>query len=226
MDILIYGATGMVGQGVLLECLRADDVKSVTVVVRSPLAESHPKLRQIVTADLLSPFTTNEMSQYTACFFCLGVSSAGMTEAQYSKITYDLTLDVASKLYQVNPAMAFIYVSGAGTDSSEQGKSMWARVKGKTENALLAKGFASAWMFRPGMIQPLNGARSKTTRYRILYQILSPVLPLLKRLFPRAILTTEDIGKAMLNLVRYGNQKAILETEDIGRMAHSSLRRM
>lgn len=222
MDILIYGATGMVGQGVLLECLRADDVKSVTVVVRSPLAESHLKLKQIVTADLLSPFTTNEMSQYAACFFCLGVSSAGMTEAQYSKLTYDLTLDVASRLHQVNPAMAFIYVSGAGTDSSEQGKSMWARVKGRTENALLAKGFASAWMFRPGMIQPLNGARSKTTSYRILYQILSPVLPLLKRLFPRAILTTEDIGKAMLNLVRYGNQKAILETEDIGRMAKFS----
>ncbi|MBF7978780.1 MULTISPECIES: epimerase [Rahnella] len=222
MDILIYGATGMVGQGVLLECLRADDVKSVTVVVRSPLAESHPKLRQIVTTDLLSPFTTNEMSQYAACFFCLGVSSAGMTEAQYSKLTYDLTLDVASRLYRVNPAMAFIYVSGAGTDSSEQGKSMWARVKGKTENALLAKGFASAWMFRPGMIRPLNGARSKTTSYRVLYQILSPVLPLLKRLFPRAILTTEDIGKAMLNLVRYGNQKAILETEDIGRMAKFS----
>ncbi|TNV17899.1 epimerase [Buttiauxella sp. B2] len=219
MKIVIYGASGMVGQGVLRECLLADDVETVTVIVRSALPDHHPKLKQLITADLVQPLSDYDMRHYEACFFCLGVSAAGKTEEQYSKLTYDLTLSVASRLVKVNPEMAFIYVSGAGTDSSMQGKSMWATVKGKTENAILALGFASAWMFRPAIIQPLYGARSKTTSYRIFYQLMTPVLPVLKLIFPHAILTTEDIGKAMLNAVRYGCDKVILEKEDISKLA-------
>lgn len=220
MNILIYGASGMVGQGVLRECLLAEDVHHVTAVVRSSLPVTHPKLVQFVTPDLTEILESGDAnSHYDACFYCLGISSSGMSEEKYSHFTYDLTLKIASRLVKLNPDMAFIYVSGAGTYSSEQGKSMWARVKGKTENAILKLGFASAWMFRPAVIQPLNGARSKTASYRILYQLMAPVLPLLKRMFPDAILTTEDMGRAMLNAVRYGYKKPILEKTDISRLA-------
>ncbi|WP_145491915.1 Rossmann-fold NAD(P)-binding domain-containing protein [Yersinia rohdei] len=220
MKIMIFGASGMLGQGVVRECLLAADVSGVAVVTRQALAISNPKLQQIVTPDPTKfSLSREDIRQYDACFFCLGVSATGMTEEKYRQLTYELTLNVASQLQQANPAMAFIYVSGAGTDSSEQGKVMWARVKGKTENALLKLGFAHAWMFRPAIIQPLNGARSKTASYRIFYQLLTPLFPLLKYLFPTAILTTEDMGKAMLNAVRYGYDKPILEKGDISQLA-------
>ncbi|CNI31005.1 oxidoreductase [Yersinia rohdei] len=220
MKIMIFGASGMLGQGVVRECLLAADVTDVAVVTRQALAISNPKLQQIVTPDPTKlSLSREDIRQYDACFFCLGVSATGMTEEKYRQLTYELTLNVASQLQQANPAMAFIYVSGAGTDSSEQGKVMWARVKGKTENALLKLGFAHAWMFRPAIIQPLNGARSKTASYRIFYQLLTPLFPLLKYLFPTAILTTEDMGKAMLNAVRYGYDKPILEKGDISQLA-------
>ncbi|CQI88500.1 Rossmann-fold NAD(P)-binding domain-containing protein [Yersinia rohdei] len=220
MKIIIFGASGMLGQGVVRECLLAADVSGVAVVTRQALAISNPKLQQIVTPDPTKfSLSREDIRQYDACFFCLGVSATGMTEEKYRQLTYELTLNVASQLQQANPAMAFIYVSGAGTDSSEQGKVMWARVKGKTENALLKLGFAHAWMFRPAIIQPLNGARSKTASYRIFYQLLTPLFPLLKYLFPTAILTTEDMGKAMLNAVRYGYDKPILEKGDISQLA-------
>ncbi|AJJ12338.1 NADH(P)-binding family protein [Yersinia rohdei] len=220
MKIIIFGASGMLGQGVVRECLLAADVSGVAVVTRQALAISNPKLQQIVTPDPTKfSLSREDIRQYDACFFCLGVSATGMTEEKYRQLTYELTLNVSSQLQQANPAMAFIYVSGAGTDSSEQGKVMWARVKGKTENALLKLGFAHAWMFRPAIIQPLNGARSKTASYRIFYQLLTPLFPLLKYLFPTAILTTEDMGKAMLNAVRYGYDKPILEKGDISQLA-------
>ena len=163
MKILIVGATGMVGQGVLRECLAASDVSEVTVLGRTKIESAHPKLRQLVQDDLfdLAP-VESALRGMDACFFCLGVSSSGMSEAAYQHITYDLTLAVATVLARLSPAMTFVYVSGAGTDSSEHGRSMWARVKGQTENALNALPFASVYLFRPAIIQPMHGIESKT----------------------------------------------------------------
>lgn len=162
MKVLIFGASGMVGQGVLHECLAAPDVSQITAVGRAPLEPSHSKLQQVVLTDLAALDTVNaDLEGYDACFFCLGVSSSGMSEEAYRKITYDLTLHVASLLVRLNPEMTFVYVSGAGTDSSEMGRSMWARVKGKTENALQELPFRGVYLFRPGIIQPLHGIQSK-----------------------------------------------------------------
>ncbi|WP_205957570.1 epimerase [Pantoea stewartii] len=220
MKILLYGSTGMVGQGVLRECLKASDVESITVVVRSPLAEKNHRLRQIVSETLtVSLPDTGDTDSWDACFYCVGVSAYGMTEEDYCRLTCNLTLEVASYVFRVNPAMMFIYVSAAGADTSETAKTMWARVKGRTENALSRLGFASAIMFRPGIIQPLDGIRSRTFLYRLLYRLMAPVLPLLKRLLPDSILTTEEIGRAMLNAVRTGYSNAVLEKEDICRLA-------
>lgn len=220
MKVLIYGASGMVGQGVLRECMKAKDVETITVIVRSPLSEQYPWLEEVVTDDLASPLAdANAARNWDACFFCLGVSASGLSEEDYSRLTFKLTVDIASRLVRLNPAMTFIYVSGAGTDSSEAGRSMWARVKGKTENTLLRLGFASALMFRPAIIRPLDGIRSKTAAYRIFYNVLSPFFSLLKYLFPDSILTTEEMGKAMLNAVRYGYVKSVLEKEDISQLA-------
>jgi len=218
VNILIYGASGMVGQGVLRECLQAEDIESVTIAGRSVSPLQHPKLWQIVTSDIAEALGDNS-SQYDACFFCLGVSASGMTEGQYSKITYDLTLNIARRLAESNRKMTFIYVSGAGTDSTEKGRVMWARVKGKTENALLALGFDSALMFRPAVIQPLNGIESKTSSYRLVYRLAAPFFPVLRLIFPRSILTTVEMGNAMLNAVRYGSSKNILEMADISLLA-------
>ncbi|MGB8927818.1 MAG: epimerase, partial [Pantoea agglomerans] len=180
MRVLIYGASGMVGQGILRECMKAKDVETVTVMVRSPLPDQHPALEQVITDNLISPLAdVDAAGNWDACFFCLGVSASGMSEEDYSRLTFKLTVDIASHLVRLNPAMTFIYVSGAGTDSSEAGRSMWARVKGKTENTLLTLGFASALMFRPAIIRPLDGIRSKTATYRIFYIILSPFFSIL-----------------------------------------------
>jgi uncharacterized protein YbjT (DUF2867 family) len=216
MNVILFGATGMVGQGVLRECLLVPDVERVLSIVRSPSGQQHAKLREIVLNDFfdLSPIEP-ELSGYDACFFTLGVSSAGMPEAQYHHLTYDLTLAVAQALARLNPNMTFVYVSGAGTDRTESGRSAWARVKGKTENALLRLPFKAAYMFRPGFIQPLHGAVSKTKSYRIIYAITTPIFPLLKMLFPRHVATTQNIGRAMLNVARHGFPKKILEASDI-----------
>ena len=216
MNVIIFGATGMVGQGVLRESLLDPDVKSVLTVGRSATGVQNPKLREIVRPDLYHySDIESELKGFDACFFCLGVSSAGMPEKQYENLTYTLTLAAAETLSRQNPAMTFVYVSGAGTDSSEKGRVMWARVKGRTENALLRLPFKAAYMFRPGVIQPVHGARSKTAAYRIAYALLNPALPLLRRLFPRYILTTEEIGRAMIHVAREGAPKKILETWDI-----------
>jgi len=206
----------MVGQGVLRECLLAPDVEHVLSIVRSPYGQQHAKLREIVFNNFFDLSSIEpELSGYDTCFFTLGVSSAGMPEVQYHHLTYDLTLAVAQPLARLNPNMTFIYVSGAGTDSTETGRTMWARVKGKTENALLRLPFKAAYMFRPGFIQPLHGITSKTKVYRIFYAITTPIFPLLKMLFPKHIATTEEIGRAMLNVARHGFPKKILEASDI-----------
>ena len=222
MKALIFGATGMVGQGVLRECLLEPGVESVRAVGRSATGVQHPKLREMVRPDLFHYADIEpELKGIDACFFCLGVSSAGMSEKQYENLTCTLTLAAAETLARLNPAMTFIYISGAGTDSTEKGRVMWARVKGRTENALLRLPFKAAYMFRPGIIQPLHGARSKTTAYRIGYVLTKPVLPLLRRLFPRYVLTTEEIGRAMIRVAKHGAPKKVLESWDIGDCARS-----
>ncbi len=216
MNVILFGATGMVGQGVLRECLLAPDVQRVLSIVRSPTGQQHAKLHEIVPTDFYDLSSIeSELSGYDACFFTLGVTSAGMAEQQYSHVTYDLTLAAAKPLARLNPGMTFIYVSGAGTDSTESGRTMWARVKGKTENAILHLPFKAAYMFRPGLIQPLHGITSKTKSYRIFYAITTPIFPMLKAIFPRHIATTEEIGCAMLNVARHGFPKSILEVGDI-----------
>jgi uncharacterized protein YbjT (DUF2867 family) len=225
VNILLFGATGMVGQGVLRECLQAADVTSVQVIGRTPTGQRHAKLREVVRQDLLDYHSVEpQLRDFDACFFCLGVSSAGMPEAEYSRLTYDLTLAAAQTLARINPAMTFVYVSGAGTDSTERGRVMWARVKGKTENALLKLPFKATYLFRPGVIQGLHGIRSKTPSYRLIYAFLGPLLPLARRLLPKAILTTEQIGLAMLTVARHGAAKTVLETADIGQLAADTRR--
>jgi len=208
MKVLILGATGMVGHGVLRECLLADDVTQVVSVGRSALAQQHPKLVSVVHADLFDLTAIEaQLRDVDACFFCLGVSSVGMSEADYRRQTLDLTLSIAQALARVSPQACFVYVSGTGTDSSEKGGSMWARVKGRTENELMRLPFRSAFMFRPGVIQPLNGARSKV--------VLGPVLSGLRALFPRSLLSTEVIGRAMLAAARGPAARRVAEPADI-----------
>lgn len=206
----------MVGQGVLRECLVDPDIDDVLSLGRSPAGQQHPRLRELIHMNLLNLRPIQEqLSGYDACFFCLGVSSAGMNEADYRRITYDLTLSAAQTLVTLNPDMTFIYVSGAGTDSTEHGRSMWARVKGRTENALLRLPFKAAYMFRPGLIAPLHGVRSKTKIYRVMYALAGPLPGWLSRWFPKYVTTTEKVGRAMIRVARNGWPKAVLETSDI-----------
>ena len=220
MNILLFGATGMVGQGVLRACLDAPDVALVRTVGRTALGMQHAKLDDLVHADLFDyAGVEDKLSGFDACFFCLGVSSNGMSEQQYTHLTYDLTLAAARVLARQNPGMVFTYVSGAGTDGSEQGRSMWARVKGRTENALLHLPFAGVYLFRPGIIQPLDGIRSKTRSYQLFYSLTKPVLPLMRKLMPNSILTTNDMGQAMLNAARKASGRHVLEIRDIKALA-------
>jgi uncharacterized protein YbjT (DUF2867 family) len=215
MKVLLFGASGMVGQGVLRECLLDPEVQLVETVGRSATGNEHQKVREIVHPDMWHYASIEpDLAGFDACFFCLGVTSAGMKEADYERVTYGITIAAAETLSRLNPQMIFIYVSGAGTDSSERGRSMWARVKGKTENALLRLPFR-AYIFRPGLIVPLHGIRSRTAWYRFFYALLKPLLPLLRRTFPDRILTTEQIGRAMLAVARHGAPKRILEARDI-----------
>jgi uncharacterized protein YbjT (DUF2867 family) len=216
MRVLLFGATGMVGQGVLRECLLDSDVDGVVCVGRGRTGQQHPKLRELSHGDFLdfSPIE-DQLSGFDACFFCLGVSSAGVSEENYRRITYDFTLAAARVLVRLNPNMTFIYVSGMGTDSTEHGRSMWARVKGKTENELLRLPFRAAYMFRPGVIVPLHGIQSKTPLYRLPYKLLGPLLPALQKRFPKYVTSTEQIGRAMLKVAKHGWPKRVLETFDI-----------
>ena len=213
----------MVGQGVLRECLLDPDVQQILSIVRTPSGQQHPKLRELVHTNFFDYSAIEpELTGYDACFFSLGVSSAGMDEAKYKHLTYDLTLAAATTLARLNPHMTFLYVSGAGTDSTERGRIMWARVKGKTENDLLKLPFGAAYMFRPGFIQPLHGIRSKTKLYQFFYTSLNPILPLLKAAFPKSITTTEELARAMINVARNGYSKPSLDVSDIVRAASSA----
>ena len=206
----------MVGQGVLRECLLEPNVQQVVSIVRTPSKQHHAKLRELIHTDFFDYSAVEpQLTGFDACFFCLGVSAAGMDEAKYKHLTYDLTLAAATTLARLNPQMTFLYVSGAGTDSTEHGRIMWARVKGKTENDLLKLPFRAAHMFRPGVIQPLHGIRSKTRLYQTFYNVLNPVLPFLKSTFPQYITTTEQLGRAMLQIAKFGYPKSILESKDI-----------
>ncbi len=223
MNVILFGATGMVGQGVLRECLLDPDVQQILSIVRTPSGQHHAKLRELLHTDFFDYSTIEpQLTGFDACFFSLGVSSAGMDEAKYKHLTYDLTLAAATTLARLNPQMTFLYVSGAGTDSAERGRIMWARVKGKTENDLLKLPIRAAYMFRPGFIQPLHGIRSKTKLYQSFYTALNPILPLLKSAFPKSITTTEQIGRAMLNVAKHGYAKPILQVADIVRAASTA----
>ncbi|HXM43143.1 MAG TPA: hypothetical protein VN924_18040 [Bryobacteraceae bacterium] len=220
MNVVLFGASGMVGQGVLRECLIDLDVQSVLSIGRSASGQRDAKLRELVHRDFLD-FSSieNQLSGFDACFFCLGVSSAGMKEEDYRRVTYDFTMAAARVLAKLNPGMTFVYVSGTGTDSSERGRTMWARVKGKTENDLLRLPFKAAYMFRPGVIVPLHGIKSKTKLVRISYAVIGPLLPLLRAAFPKYVTTTELLGRAVIKVAKDGAPKPLLEISDINELA-------
>mgnify|MGYP002713022708 CR=1 FL=1 len=215
MKVIIMGSTGMIGNGVLIECLEDNSIDEVLVINRRATNQTHSKVKEIVHEDF-SDFSSlsNQLKDYDACFFCLGVSAAGMSEEQYRKITYDLTLGFAKILVETSPNCVFTYVSGAGTDSTEKGRSMWARVKGKTENDLLKLPFKDAYMFRPGYIQPRKGVKSRTTLYNTLYLFFKPLYFLLKH-FKGFVTDSVSLGRAMINVVQKGYEKKIVESRDI-----------
>ena len=216
MRVIVTGATGMVGEGVLHECLLHPDVEQVLVINRKPCEVSHPKLKEIIHSNFqdLTPIES-QLVNYDACFFCLGVSSVGMKEPQYHRLTYDLTVHVAETLSRLNHGMTFCYVSGSGTDSSEKGKRMWARVKGKTENKLMQLPFKKAYMFRPGFMKPTKGMKNTLTGYGA----LTWMYPVLRSLFPNFVCTLKEVGIAMINTVRKGYSKPVLEVADIVALA-------
>jgi uncharacterized protein YbjT (DUF2867 family) len=217
VKVILFGATGMVGAGVLHECLRDDRVSEVLAVVRSSSPRTHPKLREMVRSDFLDYSDAHDdFRGAAACFFCLGVTAVGKTEEEYHRLTFDITLAAARTMAELNPGMTFCYVSGQGTDSSERGRSMWARVKGKTENALLQLPL-EAYMLRPGYIQPLGGIKSKTRVYRIFYEVMTPFYPVLRRLTPNLVTTNEMVGRAMISVAVRGYPARVLEVRDINK---------
>lgn len=218
MKVIIFGVTGMVGQSALRECLKDKDVQEIVAISRKGTAQQHEKLRQIELENIADlSLIEDELTGYDACFFCLGISAAGMKEEVYRKITYDLTLSVAKTLANLNPQLTFIYVSGSGTDSSEKGRSMWARVKGKTENDLLRLPFKAAYMFRPGVIIPMHSVKSKTKLYLILYTVLRPFNSLLLKF--STVITSEQIGKAMIQGAKTGFSRPVVEGHELKRIS-------
>jgi uncharacterized protein YbjT (DUF2867 family) len=219
MKVILFGATGMVGQGVLRECLVDAGVERVLVVGRSPTGVQHAKLHEVLH-DNFTDFSKieSQLRGYDACFFCLGVSSVGMEAERYRHLTYDVTMAAASTLVRLNPGMVFTYVTGRSTDSTEQGQVRWARVKGKTENDLLKLPFKAAYMFRPAGIQPLHGVRSKTAWVQAIYVVAAPLLSYLARTAPKYMTTSEQLGRAMIKVARDGYPKPVLESEDINRL--------
>ena len=216
MRVVIFGASGMVGQGVLRECLLDTQVDAVLSVGRTSTGQRAEKLQEILLKDVGDlTGVEDRLRGYDACFFCLGVSSAGMSEADYRRVTYDLTVGVAQTLVRLSPGMTFVYITGAGTDSTEHGRSMWARIKGQTENALLRMPFKAAYMFRPAVIQPLHGIHSKTRSYRILYAVMWPFIPLVKALSPNSVTSTERVGRAMIRVALEGAPTRVLGTREI-----------
>lgn len=219
MNVLIFGATGMIGSGVLLEALDDPDVASVRTIGRTVTGRAHPKLTEFARSDFFDwSDAGDELDGIDACLFCLGVSSAGMSESDYHRLTHDLTVAVAEALVARSPQAVFCFVSGQGSDSSEEGRVMWARVKGKAENAVLRMPFRGAYVFRPGYIQPLRGVRSRTTMYAALYAVVSPLYPLLRRVFGNSVTDSVTLGRAMVRVARNGYERRILEGADINRV--------
>ena len=217
MKVVLFGATGMVGAGALIECLADARVQSVIAITRSPTGRQHPKLREIVHKDFFNyDSLAGEFASCDACFFCLGVSSIGMSEAEYTHLTYDLTLAAARAMASADPRLVFCYVSGVGTDSTERGPTMWARVKGRTENAILAL-FPNAYMFRPGYIQPIGDVRSKTGWAQTAYNVLAPLYPVLRPLLRGT--TTSNFGRAFIEVAAKGYPTRILHSADINALA-------
>jgi uncharacterized protein YbjT (DUF2867 family) len=210
----------MVGQGVLRECLLDPKITDILAIGRSSVARRDEKLREIVLADLTNLVALeDQLRGYDACFFCLGTTAAGLKQEEYRRLTYELTLGVAQTLAKASPLMTLIYVSGMGADSSERGKVMWARVRGETENALLRLPLKAVYIFRPGFIQPLHGIQSKTRLYRAFYAMTGPLYPILRRLAPKYVTTTEALGRAMIRVAEHGAPKRVLEMADINACA-------
>ena len=216
MKVILFGATGMVGQGALRECLLDPAVEAVLAVGRRATGQGHPKLREIVHRDFLDlSAIERDFAGYDTCLYALGISSAGMSEADYTRVTYDFALAAAQAVLRNNTAPTFVFISGASTDSTEKGRLMWARVKGRTENALLRLPFKAAYMLRPGYIQPLHGIVSSTKALRVLYAVAGPLYPVWKALFPAHVTTTEVLGRAMIRVARDGYVRRVLENSDI-----------
>lgn len=219
MNVIITGTTGMVGKSVLLECLDHPQIEKILVINRRSINMKDPKLVEIIHSNFHDlSLIKEQLKSYDACFFCMGVSSVGMNEETYNKLTFDITKHFADVLFEINPEMVFNYVSGTGTDSSEKGNVMWARVKGRTENYILNKGFKAAFMFRPGIIIPEKGIRSSTNWYQYFYNIMTPFFPILKKM--SSITTTTKLGKAMINTVLKGYNKKHLENIDINKISN------
>lgn len=215
-NVILTGATGMVGEGVLHECLMHPDIEKILIIVRRPSGISHSKLEEIVHKDFFDlSAIENRLSGYNACLFCLGVSSVGMKEPEYTKLTYTLTMGFATVLSKLNPEMVFCYISGASTDSSEKGRMMWARVKGKTENDLMKLPFKKVYNFRPGYMQPTKGLKNTLS----FYKYISWMYPALRALLPGSTSTLKELGLAMINAVVKGYEKNILEVRDIVQLA-------
>lgn len=217
VNVLLLGATGMVGQGVLRESLLDSDVQRVTTLGRSGTGQHNDKLRELIHANLLDLTTIeSQLSGFDACLYCLGISSVGLSEGEYTRVTYAIAVSVAQTLVKLNPQMTFVFVSGARADSSEHGRVMWARVKGRTENALMRLPFKGVYVFRPGLILPMHGIKSRTGWYNIIYALLRPLVPVFRAAMP--VTTTEQIGRAMLKVSKQGFDKQIIEAGDIGRV--------
>jgi uncharacterized protein YbjT (DUF2867 family) len=223
MNVIIFGVTGMVGQAALRESLLDPAVERVLAIGRSPAGQKHEKLRELILTDLTDYTAVSaDLAGYDACFFCLGVSSSGMSEGNYRRVTVDIAAAAGRALVAANPAMTFIFVSGTGTDSTGRSRTMWARVKGEAENAIFALPFKAAYAFRPSFIRPMHGITSRTRSYRVMYAMLGPLVPAFVALFPRHATTTEKIGRAMLNVARHGAPKRVLDTPDINAAAETT----
>jgi len=219
LNVIITGSSGMIGRGVLLECLDSPKITSILIVNRKTISLSHPKLKEVLVANFLDlESIQKDLNGYDACFFCAGTSAFGMTEDNYHKLTYDLTLNFAQTFIRPNQNSVFCYVSGTGTDSTEKGRQMWARVKGKTENALLKLPFKSTYLFRPGYIQPMKGIKSRTKLYSIFYAVFRPVYTILRR-FPRLATNTTNVGRAMINAVAEKSDYNFIGNKEINRLA-------
>jgi len=227
MKIILFGGTGMIGSGALIECLAHPDVEAVLSVGRRATGVKHSKLEELIHLDFLNYADVAERFRgYDACLFCLGVSAAGMSETEYTRIAHDFTIAAAEAFFAMRPGGTFCYISGQGADSTERGRVMWARVRGRLENRLLAMGLGPVWIFRPGFVQPVKGVRSGTTLYRVIYAMLGPVYPLLDRVAPKHVTTSERLGLALVGAAKGGAPEPILDNAAINALAAAERERL